>query len=425
MLIGATLGVATGVSSTRAVLDTDLVAHRMTELYKPETFEPLTETPWDAARVVDAIQAIATAAEDAFDEKELWPAGEWESYLTPLPITSLYVGAAGVLWALHALRRRGRAEGTLDLANAIARALDAWRRQPGLMSDTELPSTAEAALLTGESGILMTAWLIEPTAERADRLHDRIRQNASNEAIEVMWGSPGTMLAAAELHRRTGEERWAEAWRESARILLGAREDDGLWPNQLYGELRRSLTPPHGVVGNVQALLDGDELLDEARRRTLRRETNDVLRRNAVVEGGLANWSARADGSLGGPAGEGRVQWCAGAPGIVIAAAPYLDEDLLLGGAELVWQAGPHGEDKGPSICHGTAGNGYALLRTFERTGDERWLERARRFAMHALEQVERRESRYALWTGDVGVALFASDCLDARARYPILETWA
>jgi hypothetical protein len=126
-----------------------------------------------------------------------------------------------------------------------------------------------------------------------------------------------------------------------------------------------------------------------------------------------------------GPDGEIRLQWCAGAPGIVIAAAPYLEEDLLLAGAELVWQAGAHGEEKGPSICHGTAGNGYALLRTFELTGDERWLERARRFAMHALEQVERRDNRYALWTGDVGVALFASDCLDARARYPILETWA
>ena len=396
----------------------------MTQLYDPETFEPLTDTPWNDARVADAIQAIATAAEDAFDEKEHWPAGEWESWNTPLPLKNLYVGAAGVLWALHALRGRGRTEGALDIANAIARVHDAWTSEPDLMRDIELPSTAEAALLQGESGILMTAWLIEPTAERADRLHERIQQNASNEAIEVMWGAPGTMLAAAELHRRTGEERWADAWLDSAGRLLESRKDDGLWPSQLYGELRRSLTPPHGVVGIVHALLDGGELLDETHRQNLQSETNDLLRRNAVVEDGLANWPTGADRSLVGPDGETRLQWCGGAPGIVIAAAPYLDEDLLLAGAELVWQAGAHGEEKGPSICHGTAGNGYALLRTFERTGDERWLERARRFAMHALQQVERRESRYALWTGDVGVALFASDCIDARARYPILETW-
>jgi lantibiotic modifying enzyme len=397
----------------------------MTKLYKPEAFEPLTDTAWNDARAAVGIQAIVEAAESAFDEKGLWPAGEWESWQTPLPLKSLYVGAAGVVWALHALRSRGRADGLLDLANAIACTREAWTSEPDLMRNIELPTTAEAGLLTGESGILMTAWLIEPTAERADRLHDRIRENARNEAIEIMWGAPGTMLAAAELHRRTGEERWADAWRESAHNLLESREADALWTNRLYGELRRSLTPPHGVVGNVHALLDGGELLDAAQRQTLQTETNDLLRRTAVVENGVASWPSQAGGSLVGPDGEIRLQWCAGAPGIVIAAAPYLDEDLLLAGAELVWQAGAHGDEKGPSICHGTAGNGYALLRTFELTGDERWLERARRFAMHALEQVERRDNRYALWTGDVGVALFASDCLDARARYPILETWA
>ncbi len=316
------------------------------------------------------------------------------------------------------------AEGSLDLANAIARTHEAWSRRHDLMLDIELPSTAEAGLLTGESGILVTAWLVEPTADRAARLHDRIRQNAANEAVEIMWGAPGTMLAAAELHRRTGEERWADAWRESADGLLRSRGEDGLWRSQLYGELRRSLTPPHGVVGNVHALLDGGDLLAAEDGEALREETSALLRRQAVVANALANWPTGADSSLAEPDGEIRLQWCGGAPGIVIAAASYLDEDLLLAGAELVWQAGAHGEEKGPSICHGTAGNGYALLRTFERTGDERWLERARRFATHALEQVERRESRYALFTGDVGVALFASDCLDARARYPILETW-
>jgi lantibiotic modifying enzyme len=396
----------------------------MTQLYRPEAFEPLTETPWNEGRITDGIRAIATAAEDAFDETELWRAGEWERWQMPLPLKSLYVGAAGVVWALQALRGRGRTDGSLDLANAIARIHKAWQDEPDLMRNIELPSAAEAALLTGESGILMTAWLVDPTAERADRLHDRIRQNANNEAIEVMWGAPGTMLAAAELHRRTGDDRWAEVWRESARNLLASRGNDGVWPNRLYGELRRSLTPPHGVVGNVHALLDGRELLDDPQRQTLQKDTNEVLRRNAVVENGLANWPEGADRSLLDSDGQIRVQWCAGAPGIVIAAAPYLDEDLLLGGAELVWQAGAHAEEKGPSICHGTAGNGYALLKTFERTGDERWLERARRFAMHALEQAERRENRYALWTGDLGAALFASDCLDARARYPILETW-
>src|SRR5262249_49371229 len=95
--------------------------------------------------------------------------------------------------------------------------------------------------------------------------------------------------------------------------------------------------------------------------------------------------------------------------------------------AGLVWDAGPPGMQKGPGICHGTAGNGYAFLKVFERTGDELWLERARRYAVHALGQVERwREERgryrFSLWSGDVGTALFAADCLDAGPIVPIVD---
>jgi hypothetical protein len=103
---------------------------------------------------------------------------------------------------------------------------------------------------------------------------------------------------------------------------------------------------------------------------------------------------------------------------------PAFDAVLIAGG-ELTWHAGPLA--KGPGLCHGTAGNGYALLKLFERTGDELWLERARRFCTHALEQVEREraghgQGRYALWTGDVGAALFAASCLAGTAEVPTLD---
>ena len=46
---------------------------------------------------------------------------------------------------------------------------------------------------------------------------------------------------------------------------------------------------------------------------------------------------------------------------------------------------------------------------------------------VHSLGQVERwRERRgryrYGLWSGDIGAALFAADCLDARPRVPIVD---
>src|SRR5204862_7781302 len=121
------------------------------------------------------------------------------------------------------------------------------------------------------------------------------------------------------------------------------------------------------------------------------------------------------------------LQWCTGAPGVLAGAWDYLDEDLLLAGAELIWRAGAHGDEKGHGLCHGTSGNGFALLKAFARTGDERWLERARRFAVHALAQAERIATangrrRYSLFTGDVGTALFAAACLDLDARFPIID---
>jgi hypothetical protein len=390
-------------------------------LYNPDSFRPLVDEPWDEARVRDAIQRIVSDADQAYDPAGLWPANEWDVWGSSPPLKSIYAGAGGMVWALDALSRRGFAETRIDLVAAITRTLELWRAEPDLAAgEIELPSTHEASLLCGESGLLLVAWRLTRSAELADALLAHVRNNSANEAEELLWGSPGTMLAAHAMHGWTGEERWAAAWRESADALVARCGDDGLWTQRLYGSVLRYLGPAHGLVGIVHALLQGEhERSDE-----LRRDTAAILAREAVVQDGLANWPALADGNLEPEDGEIRLQWCHGSPGMVSTAWDYLDEELLLAGAELTWRAGAHGPEKGVGICHGTAGNGYALLKAFARTGDERWLERARRFAVHALAQVERSPGRYSLFTGDVGAALFASSCLEADTRFPVLDTW-
>jgi hypothetical protein len=392
-------------------------------LYRPEAFEPLTETPWDEARVRDAIRRLATDADAAFDADSLWPADEWDGWQAALPMKNLYVGAAGVVHALDVLRRRGHAETQIDLPAAATRTLEAFSAEPDFMRGEPIPSRPDAALLRGETGILFVAWRLSPSRDLELSLLERVRQNVDNEADEVMWGSPGTLIAAQAMLESTGAEVWRDACRETADALWARRDADGVWLQDLYGlPPARRLGPVHGIVGNVLALQD---LLDEHRRQQLLEDSAALLARTAVVEGGLANWPMRTDEPLETDDGEIRLQWCAGAPGVVASAASYLDEDLLLAGAALTWDAGPPRMEKGSSICHGTAGNGYAFLKAHARTGDEEWLDRARRFAVHALEQVERRgHGRYSLWTGDLGVALYAADCLEARSAYPVLETW-
>jgi hypothetical protein len=371
-------------------------------LYDPTQFEPPAGEPWNDARARAAIRTIVSEVDTAYAPDTLWPAHEWDGWRAATPMKNLYVGAAGVIWALAELHDRGHAESALDLRDAAASTLALWRAEPDWMEGEFRPDPPESALLTGETGILLAAR--RAGLDVAAELEARIRANIANETEELFWGTPGTLLAAAH----AGLD---EAARESADELAARRGADGLWTQRLWGEEFRSLGASHGAVGNVRALLH----VDDPRNEGLRRETAALVAERATVEHGLANWE------------DGRVQWCVGAPGILVCTWDYLDEELLLAAAELVWLAGAHGDEKGASICHGTGGNGYALLKTFARTGDERWLERARAFAMHALAQVDRLRSergrgRYSLFTGDLGTALFAAACLDEDARFPVLD---
>jgi hypothetical protein len=367
-------------------------------LYDPAAFEPLTDEPWDEARARDGIAAIVADADAAFDPDALWPAHEWDGWQAALPLKNLYVGAAGVAWALHDLRRRGLPETTLDLSAIALDALERWRAEPDYVAGEVLPEPPESGLLTGEAGILLVACLLGHPLE--DDLRNRIQANLANEAEDLMWGTPGTLVAATAMG-------WDDRARESAEALASRRGADGLWTQSLWGTSFRGIGTVHGLAGNVRALLQ----VDDPRNDALRTESAAALSRAAKREDGLANWGS-----------EGKLQWCASAPGIVSLARDYLDEELLLAGAELVWRAGPAGDEKGHGICHGTSGNGFALLAAFERTQDELWLDRARRFAVHALAQAARMPARYSLFTGGAGTALFAAACLEADARYPVLE---
>ena len=394
-------------------------------LYRPEQYEPLTDEAWNGARARDAILTIVADADAAYrGPKLMWRAHAWDCWHGTSPMKNLYVGVAGVLWALDELRARGLAETSLDLADVALRNLENFRERPDYMKGMKLPEPRGSSLLSGEAGILLTTYRLTQSDEIADTLHESVRANRDNEAEEVMWGSPGTLIAARLMLDWTGDPRWSDAWNESADALWARRDDDGFWVQRLHGQDFRGLTPLHGLVGNVQALLPR---LDVRRKKSLRRDSAELLRRTAIRDDGLANWPYYERPHLESPDGQIRMQWCTGAPGVVACAADYLDEDLLLAGAELAWHAGPPTLEKGPGICHGSAGTGHTFLKVFERTGDERWLDRARRFGMHALGQVERLRAergtgRYSLWTGDVGVGLFVSDCLEGRSRYPLLD---
>jgi hypothetical protein len=305
-----------------------------------------------------------------------------------------YLGGAGVVDALARLERRGLVELRRDYVPYLERSLEAGPDFPD--------ENAERSLWMGETGLRLVLQRLAPSSANLERLAALIAGNERDERFELMWGSPGTILAGKELGLDvTASVEW----------LRDRRDADGLWTQRLAGRSSRFLGPAHGFAGCALALGDGNG-------------ATETLERFAVRDGAFANWPPLAGMALDGNAdGLIRTQWCHGAPGIVATLAPFLDAELAVAGGETAWRAGPLA--KGAGLCHGTAGNGYAFLALLERTGDERWLVRARAFAHHAAAQVERGRSehgrgRHTLWTGDLGTALYLADCLDGRGRPPL-----
>lgn len=419
----------------------------MPALHHPERHEPLTDTPWDETRVRDAVRRIATQLLEHERSGEhhfrMHPA-DMEGRNTPRRgLHTLYEGGAGVWWALWTLQRAGAIDADVDFAAAMRHTAATHRAEPD--TGTLVPS-----YFLGTVGVDMVRWRIDPGPEIEQQLHDAVRANIDNPTNEALWAAPGTMLAAWQLWRATQDPLWRDLLLDNVQRVWNTWVHDEragchLWTQDLYGTTVQYLGAGHGWAGNVYPLLLCRDLLDDTRARQLVQRTEHALQQLALHDDGRPNdRSDDHDDEPGAgvnwppgtyiPRPDGPkvlMQWCHGAPGIVVALSPLrpgassIVDALLLGAGRAIWRAGPL--IKGPGLCHGTAGNGYALLKLYSRMGNALWLHRARRFAMHALQQLEStwaREGRArpSLWTGDAGVTMFLHDCLLAHADWPTLD---
>src|SRR5437016_14400369 len=93
----------------------------MSELWRASEHEPLAGEEWSEARAEAAIAAIVADAEAAFDGVR-WPfhpADEDDD-----GPTSIYLGAAGVIWALHELGSTGWQDAAVAPMDRYLYALD-------------------------------------------------------------------------------------------------------------------------------------------------------------------------------------------------------------------------------------------------------------------------------------------------------------
>ena len=400
-------------------------------LHDPARHEALQSIAWDEARVRATIERIVDATVAAFSPDTLWPMhprdlGPNDDPAVPFPC--LYFGAAGVAWALGHLDAVGAAPSP-SFAPHLPALLE--RNRAWLASEK---GATPGSYLMGDLPIEMMAWGHAPTPERADTIAALIAANIDHPSRELMWGAPGSLLAAALMHRQSGDERWAGLFRSLAQRLheqLVWSEGQACfhWTQDIHGRSVRYLDAVHGFVATARALLLGRHLLPAQERDEWLRCIETTIANTAIRENGQATWPLQADEAPGTPQ-KWLMQFCHGAPGFVICLADLPGtalDPLLVEAGEATWAAGPLA--KGSNLCHGTAGNAYAFLVLHARTGDARWRDRARAFAMHAIAQFEAETAstgrlRHSLWTGDIGLGVFLWDCLRERAAFPTLDVF-
>jgi lantibiotic modifying enzyme len=401
-------------------------------MYEDTRHQPLTATAWNEELARAAIERIVQDTYARFDSPKLWPIHPLDRFGTDLPesFKMLYFGAAGVVWALNYLKRVEATGIERDYADILDHLPQENRKE------MKLSRQETASLLMGDVGILLVQSQLSPAEAIREKLFNLIERNVYNPTRELMWGSPGTMLAALLMLERTGEPRWKDLFLQSAEELWQEWKDVPeaqcyLWTQDLYGRSLRYIGAGHGFAATASVLNRGHDLLDAKKQKELFPRIAQTFVTTAEEKGEFANWPA-----VWLPSTRGRkmlVQHCHGAPGMITCLAdfpagtnPKFDQ-LLEKGGELTWKAGPL--TKGPGLCHGTAGNGYAFLKLYRRTGEPKWLERARAFAMHSIEQSERMvdqygQRRYSLWTGDLGVAVYLWDCIETVPKFPTMDVF-
>lgn len=390
-------------------------------LYNPDRHYAFEAEAWSAKRASAFIQSIVDKTCAAYSEKTFWPPHELDrsSETEVDAFSTMYVGVEGVAWGLSYLASKIKMPLNLD----VVRIYDACLARPTEPSDS---------YFFGESGLRLALQMARPSTDNRAALERSLDRLALAQTGEMMAGAQGAIIAWQMLWECERNHEVAAKIRALIDKTLESwtiDEASGLrvWQQQ-FGKHAVYVGAAHGAVGNIFSLLRASDHLLAGEHQEIQSRAMEFLKKSAVQDATGANWPAIL------PNGDRDylLHWCHGAPGVLMQLALHLPrgidrefDELLLKAGELVWRAG--GLKKGGSLCHGTAGSGAAMLKLFERTGDELWLRRARAFAMAAFRQIENDEVkygqlRYSLWTGDIGAAIFAEACINERFDVPMLD---
>ena len=269
---------------------------------------------------------------------------------------------------------------------------------------------------------------------------------------EWLYGRAG-YIHACELLRRTFHDGTSASKYDSALLQeIRAVRDDVVRATVLrgraYAQSQGKASPlmytwagseylgaAHGIMGILHTFLDVLSTYDDDDDERLRQDVSDSVDYVASKEQFLDH-----EETMGGHYGHyddgqpaSSVQMCHGATGAVWLFSKAFDvlgndkyKALALRSGDAIWRHGLL--QKGPGVCHGMSGSGYAMLRLFRLTRDAKWLHRACAIGDYMLSDDVVARSRtpdnpVSLFEGSAGAALFLADVLRPNvATLPLFE---
>lgn len=298
----------------------------------------------------------------------------------------------------------------------------------------------------GEIGMLATATLIyyyqnknyDEFVRKILSIHSNICSIESNDDLpdEILYGRAGYLYTLLMLRSKIPNLRQSLITDNMIRQIIVAILESGRktsknlhshWPLTYVWYNEPYVGAAHGYAGILSLLLESIQQISSQELHTLIRPTLDMIVHTQFSSGNFPACLNEQEDKL--------VHWCHGSPGLIYLLATahlifkndnddkYLQSALKAGND--IWQRGLL--RKGYGICHGTSGNGYAFIRLYQLTNDQKHLYRALKFAEwccnYGQHGCRTPDTPYSLFEGMAGTLYFLLDIINPlAARFPAFQ---
>ncbi|XP_019534769.3 lanC-like protein 3 homolog [Aedes albopictus] len=360
----------------------------------------------------------------------------------------LYVGDAGIAFMFWKLSQSSDLK---DLFPCLEHASFFINRAKQIAHGKASDSRASIAFLCGNAGIAAVSAVISNELGKSEEVSRsvvdfqkglKVCKSMSYDADEILVGRAGYLSGAYWLNQVLPTKPiHNELIKDVCSVLVARGREYSIKrkaPLPLMYEYHESdyLGAAHGLCSILHMLLESPWFIQSDGKfnnisKTKLGDIKKSVEYFADIQDADGNFPTRLFNS-----DKKLIHWCHGCSGaIYVLAKAFLilkDERYLKGCkkcADSIWRHGLL--RKGPGICHGIAGSGYAFLLMYRLTGERKYLYRAAKFMEFLtsdtfLDGARTPDRPYSLYEGCAGTVCFLADLLNPQASYfPFMDVFS